>query len=219
MNLAPAHSTGDKAGTGFCFGVILLAAGGSRRMGRPKLLLPWGGVTVLGHLLRQWQKLNARQICVVCAAGAQEILDELNHSHFAAENRIFNPAPERGMFSSIQCAAAWPGWDPALSHWIITLGDQPHLRETTLQSLLQFGATNPGKICHPLRNGRGRHPVLLPRQAFAALRDSTAPDLKQFLGSRMEELAGFGTDDPGLDLDMDTPADYERALQLYFGNA
>src|SRR5438874_1514761 len=39
-------------------GVIILAAGRSRRMGRPKMLLPWGNTTVLGHLVAQWQALG-----------------------------------------------------------------------------------------------------------------------------------------------------------------
>ena len=36
-------------------GVVILAAGRSRRMGKPKLLLPWGETSVLGHLIRQWE--------------------------------------------------------------------------------------------------------------------------------------------------------------------
>ena len=40
-------------------GVIILGAGASSRMGRPKLLLPWGDTSVIGHLIRQWQALGA----------------------------------------------------------------------------------------------------------------------------------------------------------------
>jgi molybdenum cofactor cytidylyltransferase len=92
------------------FGVILLGAGASTRMGRPKLLLPWGGTTVLGHLIAQWRALQAGQITVVCAADGP-VPAELDRLAFAAENRIVNPHPEQGMFSSIQCAARWPGWN------------------------------------------------------------------------------------------------------------
>src|SRR5258706_9753083 len=91
-------------------GVIILAAGRSRRMGRPKLLLPWGSTTVLGHLLRQWEQLGVREIGVVCAADAPGLHDELNWPGFPPTNLIVNPDPDRGMFSSIQCAAAWPAW-------------------------------------------------------------------------------------------------------------
>ena len=48
-------------------GVVVLAAGASSRMGRPKLLLPWGDTTVIGHLIANWQTVGARQITVVVA--------------------------------------------------------------------------------------------------------------------------------------------------------
>jgi len=158
--------------------------------------------------------LDAGQIGVVCAVGARELQDELNRLGFPAGNRIFNPAPERGMFSSIQCAAAWPGWKAELKQWVVTLGDQPHLSVKTLRTLLEFGAAHPDRICQPMRGGRGKHPVLLPKAAFLALRDSSASDLKEFLEAHDNERAGFESDDAGLDFDMDTPADYERARKF-----
>src|ERR1051326_7538368 len=109
-------------------GVVILAAGRSSRMGRPKLLLPWGESSVLGHLLRVWHSLNARQIGIVCAAHDTGIGAELDRLCFPESQRIANPNPDRGMFSSIQCAAAWRGWEEPLTHWAVVLGDQPHLR-------------------------------------------------------------------------------------------
>ena len=152
----------------FSVGVVILAAGRSARMGRPKLLLPWGGTSVLGHLIEQWQALGAKQIAVVCAPGDQAIQAELDRLGFAEPNRIGNPAPERGMFSSIQCAAQWPGWQAALTHWAIVLGDQPHLQPQTLRRVLDFSAAQPAKVCQPARRGHGRHPVLLPKAAVPA---------------------------------------------------
>ena len=198
------------------FGVIILAAGASRRMGQPKLLLPWGQTTVLEHLLQQWHRLGARQIVVVCAPDAKPLVDELDRLDFPAADRIVNLQPENGMFSSIQCAARWDGWHPELTHWVITLGDQPHLRETTLQTLLDFSARNPGKICQPLRAARRKHPVLLPKRSFDELKNTFATDLKTFLAEHAQNLNGFESDDAGLDLDMDTPEDYERVRRLFF---
>jgi molybdenum cofactor cytidylyltransferase len=194
----------------FLFGVVILAAGRSRRMGRAKLLLPWRTTTVLGHLLREWEQLGARQVGVVCAGDGTEVRKELDRLGVPAKNRIVNPDPDRGMFSSIQCATWWPGWDAAVTHWVVTLGDQPHLRRETLQALLHFGAAHPEKICQPLRNGRRKHPVLLPKHAWMALGNSTAGDLKQFLEQHTDDQGGFESEDAGLDSDMDTPEDYER---------
>src|ERR1017187_6201831 len=90
----------------FSVGVVILGAGRSARMGKPKLLLPWGGTSVLGHLIEQWQALGARQIAIVCAARDQTMQMELDRLSFAKVNRICNPAPEGGMFSSIQIGRA-----------------------------------------------------------------------------------------------------------------
>src|SRR6185369_7472750 len=97
------------------FGVVILAAGASSRMGRPKLLLPWGGTSVIGHLLAQWRGLGAEQVSVVCAQANVALDQELNRLQFRPEDRIVNPIPECGMFSSIQCAASWKGWKPTLT--------------------------------------------------------------------------------------------------------
>jgi molybdenum cofactor cytidylyltransferase len=195
-------------------GAVILAAGKSARMGRPKLLLPWGSTSVLGHLLAQWQALGARQIAVVCAADDQVVQGELDRLGFPAANRICNLAPERGMFSSIQCAAQWPGWKAGLTRRAIVLGDQPLVRSETLRGLLGFSAAHPELICQPARAGHGRHPVLLPQATFLALAGSTAPTLKEFLHTRATEMAFYPVDDPGLEVDMDRPEDYEKALKL-----
>ncbi len=201
----------------FTVGVVILAAGASRRMGKPKLLLPWGQTSVLGYLLQQWKSIGVRQIAVVCAAGAEMLFEEMERLGVARENCILNSKPDRGMFSSIQCAAIWPGWNPEITHWLITLGDQPHLRQQTLRVLLDFGASNVNKICQPMRHGRRKHPVLLPKRFFAGLKNTFAGDLKMFLVEHAPELSGFESDDAALDFDMDTPEEYERVYRLCFG--
>jgi molybdenum cofactor cytidylyltransferase len=199
-----------------CLGVIILAAGSSSRMGRPKLLLPWGKSSVLGQQIQSWQELSARQVAVVCAGGDELMRTELDRLNFPASDRIQNPQPEQGMFGSIRCAAQWPGWSAGLTHWAINLGDQPHLRLETLRALLQFSATQPRRVCQPRRLGHLRHPVILPKEIFRQLAQTSAPTLKEFLKTTSGEIAACDIDDAGLDLDLDTPVDYERARQLYF---
>lgn len=195
-------------------GVVILAAGASSRMGRPKLLLPWEDTTVVGHLLRQWQALGAAQVAIVCAATNTALADELDRLGFPPGNRICNPQPERGMFSSVQCAAGWSGWQPNVTHWVITLGDQPQVRLETLERLVDFAAAHPESICQPSHKGHGRHPVILPAGAFSRLKDSQATNMKEYLGAGGHSVARCEIDDPGLDLDLDEPVDYERALAL-----
>jgi molybdenum cofactor cytidylyltransferase len=193
-------------------GVVILAAGASTRMGRPKLLLPWEKTSILGHLLEHWRSLNARQIAPVCAAGDTAMQSELDRLAVPKQDRIFNPNPERGMFSSIQCAAAWPGWQPELTHFAITLGDQPQVRRETLCALVDFAANHAEAICRPSFAGRTKHPVVMPRVTFLSLRDAMEQTLKQFLLLSPLEKAFVEVDDAGLNTDLDRPEDYAAAL-------
>lgn len=196
------------------FGVVILAAGQSARMGRPKLLLPWGNTSVLGHLIKQWRTLRAKQIAVVCASGDHAIQMELDRLGFPAANRIVNPTPQHGMFSSVQCAAQWLEWQASLTRWAIVLGDQPHLERPTLRQVLEFSAAQPSRVCQPGRKGHGRHPVLLPKAVFRQVARSTATTLKEFLAGKSRKVALCELEDLGLDMDIDRPQDYQEALKL-----
>jgi molybdenum cofactor cytidylyltransferase len=191
------------------FAVIILGAGRSSRMGQPKLLLPWGDETIAGYSVRQWTAAGAASICVVVAAADTGLINEVRKS---GAFDITNPDPDRGMFSSVRCAAEWPHWDATLTHWIISLGDQPHLLGTTLRQLLGAVQSDPASVWQPVYGGRRRHPVVLPKNSFVALRDTTAPDLKAFLES--SRRSSVEIDDPGLEIDIDTPEDYARAKKL-----
>jgi molybdenum cofactor cytidylyltransferase len=195
---------------------LILAAGRSVRMGRPKLLLPWGDTSILGHQIRTWQQLGAGQVVVVCAAGDEAIRTELDRLQFAADARILNPEPERGMFSSIRGAAQWSGWAEQTERVAIVLGDQPQVRQETLRGLLEFNTQHANRVCQPRVAGRARHPVILPRKVFASLGDSSASSLKEFLQSQLDNIAFCDIADPSLVFDLDTPADYERSLALCF---
>jgi molybdenum cofactor cytidylyltransferase len=207
-------------------GVVILGAGKSQRMGRPKLLLPWGESTVIGHIVRVWETLPVSQMVLVCApvpgsAGGQSgpdpvgastpLLLELDRLGLGPDRRIINPEPERGMFSSIQAAAAWLGWKATLTHHAIALGDQPQLSRKTLEILLRFSQAHPQKICQPSYHGRPGHPVILPANVFKGLPQSAATTLREVLAGH--ELALCEVDAPELHLDLDTPQDYDRALK------
>ncbi len=191
-------------------GVIILGAGASARMGRPKLLLPWRDTTIIGGLLTCWREIGAGQIAIVLRPADTALAAELDRLNFPKSDRIENPQPEHGMFSSIVCAANWNGWRPEISHWAIVLGDQPHLLPETLRQLLESSAQNPEAICQPAFGGRTRHPVILPRQAFLELKATQAMTLKDFLNLTTAPRVQCSVADAGLSLDMDTPEDYKR---------
>ncbi len=97
-------------------GVIILGAGASSRMGRPKLLLPWDGTTVIGRLIAQWRELGVGQIAVVRRPDDTALAAELDQLGLPAADHIINPQPERGMFQFHRVRAAhWTGAGTAIS--------------------------------------------------------------------------------------------------------
>jgi CTP:molybdopterin cytidylyltransferase MocA len=176
------------------------------------MLLPWGGTSVLGHIIQQWQALSAKQVAVVITREGLNLCQELDRLNFPRVNRIQNPAPESGMFESIQCAAGWSGWSESLTHWVIVLGDQPHLQTRMLRQLLDFAAQNSERVCQPTRRSQWRHPVVLPKRLFRQLSSAKAGTLRGFLLGC--DRSGYECDDPLLDYDIDTPEDYQRALAM-----
>lgn len=196
-------------------GVVILAAGASTRMGRPKLLLPWGRTSVLGHIVEQWRTLGAAQIAVVHAAGDQELRAELRRLGIEETDSIQNEHPERGMFSSIRAAARWPGWKGSLRHHALVLGDQPQIGADILRQLLDFARLHPQRVCQPRNESRGRHPVILPRPIFAQLAECRPETLRDFLATLDPPVAGIALDDPALDVDLDSPADYAEAVRRF----
>jgi molybdenum cofactor cytidylyltransferase len=191
--------------------VAILAAGESRRMGRPKLCLPWGKTTVLGHILAQWREAGAEKIVVVHGAGETPVTLELDRLGFPSGQRVATRAPERGMMGSVVTAAARALHDVTLTHLVIALGDQPHLRAETLRELLRACETAPGKIVRVVFQNKPGHPLALPANVLAELSVTPSETLRDFLRLKEMEVCDLTCRDSGVLLDVDTPDDYDRA--------
>jgi molybdenum cofactor cytidylyltransferase len=194
----------------FAFGVVILAAGASTRMGTCKLLLPWGEKTIITHLLDQWQITGAAQIAPVIDPSNELLRKALSHAGLSPSDWIENPSPQLGMFSSLQKASRWTGWLSTLTHWIIALGDQPHIQISTLRLLLDAARENPTHICQPALNGETAHPIILPANNFRELAQNDVPDLRTYIRAREAFRLRVPVDDTGVSGDLDTPDDYKR---------
>lgn len=192
------------------FGVVILAAGTSTRMGACKLLLPWGEKTILTHLLDQWRSTGAAQIAPVIDPSNQPLRKALAHAGFSPSDWIENRSPQLGMFSSLQEASRWTGWLSTLTHWIISLGDQPHIQISTLRLLLDAARENPTRICQPALNGHTAHPIILPASNFRELAQNNVPDLRTYIRRREALRLRVPVKDAGVSGDLDTPEDYAR---------
>jgi molybdenum cofactor cytidylyltransferase len=137
---------------------LVLAAGGSKRLGQPKQLLPFGSSTLLGHVLEVARACPFDQrLCVV--NGDPESVD------FAEIEVVQNPDFGEGCSSSI--AAALGAVDARAEVLVLMLGDQPGVLASTVEALLAGRADAPLAACAYL-DGRG-HPLAFARSMFAEL--------------------------------------------------
>jgi CTP:molybdopterin cytidylyltransferase MocA len=192
------------------FGVVILAAGASRRMGRPKALLPWRGNTILGHLTAVWKTAGARRIAVVYDPQNNALVTEMDR--LSITDRIANTDPQQGMMSSAR-AAAVTDWFSDLAHVAIALVDQPQIPARLIVRLAEFAREHPDFICQPEHNGKRGHPVFFPKPHFRQIADSRQQTLRDFIRSRSDSRKFLACESPAVLADLDTPEAYEEALR------
>jgi molybdenum cofactor cytidylyltransferase len=197
---------------------VLLAAGESRRMGQPKMVMPWGATTVLGKVVSIFSaglssKLD-RQIDpepeIIIVTGGAHTLVEAEVARLAKQYPImlvYNPNYALGgMVSSIQAGLMALG--PGIIAALIGLGDQPQVREKTVSQICTaFEQTGSPIVIPSFQNRRG-HPWLAAKPLWPeliALPSSTNP--RQFLDAHAAQIEYVPADESILQ-DLDTQEDY-----------
>ena len=189
---------------------ILLAAGVSTRMGRPKLLLPWGGTTVLGQVISTFANAGIRDIILV-TGGAREPIEAMAKAMATSipVRSVFNPDfSKAGMLSSIK--AGLEALSVLTGAALIGLGDQPQVKQETIRRICTvYGQTLSPLVIPSFQNKRG-HPWLassLIWQEILALPPSSTS--RQFLNTYSGRVEYVSSDESILQ-DLDTPEDYAR---------
>ena len=187
---------------------LVLAAGAGSRFGGGKLLARVGGRPVLQYVLDALADAGIDEVVVVLGGDAPAVETAIA---WRGETRVVNPAPERGLSSSLQVGfAAVPAAADAV---LVALGDQPLVPVAVIRALMAAPSSPDRPIVVPVfEAGRGRNPVLLRRPAFGLVAEATGdrglgpiiaahPDL-------VTEIAATG-DNP----DVDTTADLVAVLE------
>jgi len=184
---------------------IILAAGASKRMGHPKMLLPWGNETVLTHVLSVFQNAEVKDIIVV-TGGASEQINELISS-FNVRTVYNEEYAETEMLSSIQ-----PGiraLTPQTRAVLIGLGDQPQVQEGTVRKVCEAFLKSQSDLVVPSHRMRRGHPWLVARPLWNEILEMQPPkSLRDFLNNHAQEIEYVTTDNPSILQDLDTPEDY-----------
>ena len=184
---------------------LVLAAGGSKRLGRPKQLLPFGNGTLLDHVLGVARDSPFDELICVVGGGSRDVLETVD---FRGVRVVENPEFGEGCSSSI--AAALGAVDPRSEVLVLMLGDQPGVSPSSVAALLAGRGDAPIAAC-AYDDGRG-HPLAFARPMFgelAAMHGDKA--VWKLLDRHASEVVDVPIDGP-IPRDVDTWEDYEAVV-------
>jgi molybdenum cofactor cytidylyltransferase len=184
---------------------VVLAAGGSRRLGAPKQLLPFGATTVLGATLAVVRSCSFQQVIVTLGGAAEAVREAVPLDGVETVT-----AEDFGSGCSASLRAALPRVDPRAAGIVLLLGDQPGVAGDTIERLIAQCQGSAIAVCR-YSDGLG-HPFWLGRRVFG--------ELARLHGDkgvwRLAESGRFDVDELAVDaqvpIDVDTWEDYERLL-------
>jgi molybdenum cofactor cytidylyltransferase len=192
---------------------IILAAGRSRRMGVQKLLLPYGGETLIGHIAAEVLRSPVDRTFVIVGQDAARVAAALPAAPGSGQHIeiITNPDPGGEMLSSVRCGLrALP---PDCEAVLVALGDQPSITADLVGRMVAAYRASGRGIVVPVHGGRGGHPIIFStryRQEVLSRFDDVG--LRGLRQAHPEDVLELDSPDPAVLSDMDYPADYRREL-------
>jgi CTP:molybdopterin cytidylyltransferase MocA len=193
---------------------VVLAAGASRRLGRPKALLDFDGLTALELTLRSLRRGGVSSGVVVTGDGSDVIRRAVDPSPFVW---ALNPMPEAGRTGSLVIGLGAVGAVDVL-FWPV---DRPLASADTVRALVaarmeearQGAAAGAADLLVPEHDGRRGHPLIL-RAALRPALLAAAPDasLRDLLRDAGASRRVVPVDDPGIHFNLDTETAWEEAL-------
>jgi molybdenum cofactor cytidylyltransferase len=185
---------------------LVLGAGGSSRLGRPKQLLPYRQSTLLGHVVNVARGCPFDQLVVAIGGAADDVRAAVD---LAGADVVQNDAYGAGCSSSI--AAALGALDRRCDLMVLMLGDQPGVTAATVAALLHGCGDAPLAVCR-YDDGRG-HPIAFGRDTFVDLADLHGDKgVWRLLDRRSQDVIEVPVAGP-IPLDVDTDEDYQTVLQ------
>jgi molybdenum cofactor cytidylyltransferase len=191
---------------------VIPAAGRSRRMGQPKLLMPWAKVTMIEHVLGIWTASPIRRAVVVVRPDDTPLADVCRRVDVDV---VVPPVAPLDMKQSVRFALEHIAqhYRPSLrDSWLLAPADMPGIRVSTIDQVIARHQDQPQVVIVPTFQGRRGHPVLFPWTLAEQVSQLDASEGLNALvkRSKREEVESH---DPGCVRDIDSPDDYRRMTE------
>jgi len=193
---------------------VVLSAGESSRMGRPKALLPVDGVRFIEKIVATLKSTRVREIIVVLGHNAEEMRQKINDLPVTI---VVNPNYKQGQLSSliaaintIQSSKRSESVDGILVHLV----DHPYINPDLVNSMIDRFHETKKLIVVPRYQGRRGHPVIFSSALCAALLAAPLDQgAKAVVQAHRGDTLEIDTEDQGVTIDIDTPEEYRQHVK------
>jgi molybdenum cofactor cytidylyltransferase len=190
---------------------VVLSAGESSRMGRPKALLPIEGQTFIEKIVGALKQSTVGKVIVVLGHNAEEMRARM--AHLPAEILV-NSNYKSGQLSSLQTAVRRLESEADCDALLVHLVDHPYIDPALVDEMIRRFYESKKLIVVPCRQGRRGHPVIFARELFAELLDAPLDQgAKAVVNAHRDETLEIETDQEGIAVDIDTPDLYRQHVK------
>ena len=197
---------------GLMIPAVVLAAGRSSRMGRPKGTLPADDRdTFLSRIVRTFLAAGVDDVVVVLGHDAETVAESFSRSGLPARFAL-NREYDRGQVSSLQAGLAVVD-RPGVTAALLTLVDVPLVSESTIRSVIARFHETHAPVVRPVNAGRHGHPILISRALFDLVRAADDEHgAKPVIRAHASDAGDVSVDDEGAFVDIDTADEYRRII-------
>ena len=190
---------------------VVLSAGESSRMGRPKALLPIEGETFIGRIVGSLKRTQVGKILVVLGHNADQLAAAIGALPVEI---LINPNYQLGQLSSLQVAVRNLLSDPDCEGMLVHLVDHPYIDASLVDRMIRQFYESKKDIVVPRCRGKRGHPVLFSRRLFGELLDAPMDQgAKAVVNAHGDATLEIETDDEGITVDIDTPELYRQHVK------
>lgn len=185
--------------------IVILAAGLSSRMGRPKQLVLHKDKALLRHVVDVAAMSGADEILIVlghCAAEVSAAISPLPPN----ARVVVNPDYAQGQATSLLRGLSQCG--PSVGAAVILLGDQPHVRATVIDEAIERWRQGAGQVIRSSYRGTSGHPVVLGRDVWEMLNPRGDEGARGLIAERPDLVTDLHIDED-MPVDVDTPEDVQ----------
>lgn len=190
---------------------VVLSAGESSRMGRPKALLPIDGQTFIEKIVAALKQTKVGKIIVILGHNARELQSKI--SHLPVEILI-NTDYKLGQLSSLQLAVRNLQADLECDGMLVHLVDHPYLAPALVEEMIRRFYETKKRIIVPKFHGKRGHPVIFSNALFDEILSAPMEEgAKAVVNAHRAETLEIETEEEGIAVDIDTPELYQQHVR------